>query len=253
MNFVVVLRAASFILTSVCASHALFFFVQDRHHFMVQSLCKAFRATQLPDAASCVVPSRKERVEDKEILKESDSDALKSAGESSALRVNYRSNVIRPSRGGRVEVDPSMNRAESFVQKKLIQQGWNTSPMAQPLTLQSFDQSTVREVLYTNYERLVKQQLPFVVLSGPDNDVVWSVLQLHPRAVEKMGSGISLFVLSRNVNNHKTPCFFLARTDGTVADFAIKKCFSRVPKGDETSWRRIMDRLIAAGQFSTLY
>jgi hypothetical protein len=84
---------------------------------------------------------------------------------------------------------------------------------------------------------------------GPDNDVVWSVLQLHPRKVQKIGSGISLFVLSRNVMNKKTPGFFVARTDGTVVDFAIKKCLAGLPKGDETSWRCIMNRLTASGDF----
>jgi hypothetical protein len=87
------------------------------------------------------------------------------------------------------------------------------------------------------------------VLSGTDNDVVWSVLQGHPRAAEKIGSGISVFVLSRHVKNYKQPGFFVGRTDGTVVDFAIKKCFNRVTKGDETAWRLIMKRLIASGEF----
>jgi hypothetical protein len=142
-----------------------------------------------------------------------------------------------------------MNRAEDFVQKALVRQGWNASHITSPPTSQSITQSTVREVLYTNYERLVSQQLTVVVLMGPDNDVVWSVLQLHPRKVQKIGSGISLFVLSRNVMNKKTPGFFVARTDGTVVDFAIKKCFAGLPKGDETSWRCIMNRLTASGDF----
>ncbi len=116
--------------------------------------------------------------------------------------------------------------------------------------LLSITQSTVREVLYTRYERLVTERLPIIVLSGTDNDLVWSLLQLHPRAVEKIGSGISFFVLSRTVKNHRNPGFFVARTDGSVSDFAMKKCFNRVPKGDETSWRRIMNRLIALGEFA---
>jgi hypothetical protein len=59
------------------------------------------------------------------------------------------------------------------------------------------------------------------VLVGPDNDVVWSVLQLHPEKVQKIGSGISLFVVSRNVMNDRPTCFFVARTDRTVVDFAL--------------------------------
>ncbi len=49
--------------------------------------------------------------------------------------------------------------------------------------------------------------------------------------------------------NYRSPGFFVARTDGTVVDFAIKKCFARLPKGEETSWRHIMNRLTASGDF----
>jgi hypothetical protein len=122
-------------------------------------------------------------------------------------------------------------------------------PVVTPI-LQSITQSTVREVLYTHFERLVNERLPCIVLSGTDNDVVWSVLQGHPRAAEKIGSGISVFVLSRHVKNYKQPGLFVGRTDGTVVDFAIKKCFNRVTKGDETAWRLIMKRLKASGEFA---
>ena len=116
--------------------------------------------------------------------------------------------------------------------------------------LQSITQSTVREVLYKQYERLVNERLSCIVLSGPDNDVVWSVFQGHPRAAEKIGSGISVFVLSRNVNNKKQPCFFVGRTDGTVVDFVMKKSIKHVRKGNETAWREIMDRLTKSGDFA---
>jgi len=88
------------------------------------------------------------------------------------------------------------------------------------------------------------------VLSGPDNDVVWSALQGHPNAAEKIGTGISVFVLSRNVKNPKQPGFFVGRTDGTVVDFGMKKSLKHVPQGDETAWREIMDRLIKSGDFA---
>jgi len=102
-----------------------------------------------------------------------------------------------------------MNSAESFVHRQLIQQGWRLPlPVVTPI-LQSITQSTVREVLYTHFERLVNERLPCIVLSGTDNDVVWSVLQGHPRAAEKIGSGISVFVLSRHVKNYKQPGFFV--------------------------------------------
>ncbi len=100
---------------------------------------------------------------------------------------------------------------------------WPSGQATPPPTSQSITQSTVRDVLYTHYERLVRERLPVVVLMGPDNDIVWSLLQRHPRKDEKIGSGISLFVLSRNVKKNKNPGFFVARTDGTVVDFAIKK------------------------------
>jgi hypothetical protein len=88
------------------------------------------------------------------------------------------------------------------------------------------------------------------VLVEPDVDVVWSVLQLHAEKVQKIGSRISLFVaifvVSMNVMNYRPTCFFVARTDGTVVDFALMAYFARLAKGDETSWRRIMNRLTAS-------
>jgi len=143
----------------------------------------------------------------------------------------------------------SVNSAESTVHAALIEQGWPThlpvmSPILQPIT-----QSTVREVLYTQYERMVHQRLACIVLSESDSAVVWSVLQGHPRATQKIGTGISLFVVSRNVNHAKQPCFFVRRTDGTVVDFGMKKSFRGVRKGNETAWRQIMNRLIISGDF----
>jgi len=143
-----------------------------------------------------------------------------------------------------------MNSAESLVHRALVQQGWRAPlPVMTPI-LQPITQSTVREVLYTQYERLVKERLPCLVLSGPDNDVVWSALQGHPNAAEKIGTGISVFVLSRHDKNPKQPGFFVGRTDGTVVDFGMKKSLEHVPKGDETTWRKIMDKLIKSGDFA---
>jgi len=145
---------------------------------------------------------------------------------------------------------PSMNSAESSVHAALIQQGWPTHLPVMPLTLKSITQSTVREILYTQYERLIHERLACIVLSESDSAVIWSVLQGHPRAAQKIGTGISLFVVSRSVNNAKQPCFFVRRTDGTVVDFGMKNRFRCVCKGNETAWREIMHRLTRSGDFA---
>jgi len=145
---------------------------------------------------------------------------------------------------------PSMNSAESSVHAALIQQGWHTHlPVMTPI-LKSITQSTVREVLYTQYERMIHERLTCIVLSGPDSGVIWSLLQGHPRAAQKIGTGISFFVVSRSVHSAKQPCFFVLRTDGTVVDYGMKNSFRGVRKGDETAWREIMHRLIRSGDFT---
>ena len=154
-----------------------------------------------------------------------------------------------------VRAGSSMNKAETLVYKGLVQQGWRGAPPVTAPILRPITQSIVREVLYTQYERMVNEQLPCVVLSGTDNDVVWSALQGHPRASQKIGTGISVLVVSRHDNHQqrKQPGFFVGQTDGTVVDFGMKKCIKHtLPVGDDTAWRETMERLIKTGDFMRL-
>lgn len=49
-----------------------------------------------------------------------------------------------------------------------------------------------------------------------------SLVELHPRATEKIGVGIKHFTVEPAT--HGTRCFYITRTDGTRTDFSTGKC-----------------------------
>lgn len=60
-------------------------------------------------------------------------------------------------------------------------------------------------------------------ITGVDIDsLLRALLELHPRAVEKMGAGVQHFTVEPA--RHGTRCFYITRVDGTRTDFSYLKC-----------------------------
>lgn len=76
-------------------------------------------------------------------------------------------------------------------------------------------------------------------LAGNDARVVYAVLTNHPRAAEKIGTGVAAIVADRFVGGSR--CFFVIRTDGSVIDFSARKCIG-APTGDTPGIRAVMAR-----------
>lgn len=67
---------------------------------------------------------------------------------------------------------------------------------------------------------------PFkVVIPEPHHSFLSALLAFHPRAAEKIGTGIHHFTVEPAL--HGTRCFYLTRVDGTKTDFSTGKCVRR--------------------------
>ena len=56
----------------------------------------------------------------------------------------------------------------------------------------------------------------------PHHSFLCALVALHPRAAEKIGSGIRHFTVEHAL--HGTRCFYLTRSDGSKTDFSYFKC-----------------------------
>ena len=56
----------------------------------------------------------------------------------------------------------------------------------------------------------------------PHHSFLCSLVELHPRASEKIGAGIKHFTVEHAI--HGTRCFYLTRIDNTKTDFSAGKC-----------------------------
>lgn len=76
-------------------------------------------------------------------------------------------------------------------------------------------------------------------LSDSDRELMMRVIERHPNAKEKIGSGI------KNINvehsGYGTRCFKIHRTDNSVIDFSFIKCFKKSPKDFPASARRAVE------------
>ncbi|KAK9810101.1 hypothetical protein WJX72_004940 [[Myrmecia] bisecta] len=95
------------------------------------------------------------------------------------------------------------------------------------------------------------------VVSPRDTPVVMALLQLHPRATEKIGVGVDHFsVQSYYDGSEKSKHFYLHRLDGSHTDFSYRKCLRLGWQSDSTNTgrtgldgqRRITRGLGAAGR-----
>ncbi len=64
---------------------------------------------------------------------------------------------------------------------------------------------------------------PFgTIFSGDDHAFLFDLLNQHPRAKEKIGSGVKHFTVKNSKDKSKG--FFLVRPDGTEEVFSYRKC-----------------------------
>lgn len=78
-----------------------------------------------------------------------------------------------------------------------------------------------------------------MVLDSTDTESLKEVVSNHPRANEKIGSGISHFTVEDA--GYGTRCFYIHHTDGTCIDFSFIKCFKKSPKDFPTAARRAIE------------
>jgi hypothetical protein len=71
-------------------------------------------------------------------------------------------------------------------------------------------------------KELLNSQPLKTVIPEPHHSFLSALLSLHPRAAEKIGSGIKHFTVEPATQG--TRCFYLTRTDGTKIDFSTGKC-----------------------------
>ena len=55
-------------------------------------------------------------------------------------------------------------------------------------------------------------------------DILYTLLQRHPNAAEKIGSGVHYFSVGNG--DYGTHCFYIHRNDDTVIDFSFRACFN---------------------------
>lgn len=89
----------------------------------------------------------------------------------------------------------------------------------------------LREILHT-YE------LGTFVSEG-DSKILKVVVSRHPRAIEKMGTGIVGFTVEDGTYGNR--CFYVHRSDGTKTDFSFLKCFGKKNDDFSSACRRAVE------------
>lgn len=73
---------------------------------------------------------------------------------------------------------------------------------------------------------LYRYEIGEIVARREDHDFLCAVLQLHPRAREKIGAGIVRFEIRRNPQYPSRRSIYLVRTDGSETEFGYNKCLN---------------------------
>ena len=66
------------------------------------------------------------------------------------------------------------------------------------------------------------------VVEGKALTILLALLDRHPRAAEKIGSGVEKITFGEHKTFVGTQCFFIHRKDGTVEDFSFRKCIQAI-------------------------
>lgn len=76
----------------------------------------------------------------------------------------------------------------------------------------------------TFYRKILNSYRVNSELSNKDFKLVYSLLQNHPRAKEKIGCGVKKIIVGKGYIKHK--CFYIIRKDGSKVDFSYLKCIN---------------------------
>jgi len=82
------------------------------------------------------------------------------------------------------------------------------------------------------FTEMLARYVPGGVVSAADASDLAHLLSRHSDVVEKIGPGISYFIVDRAPDNYPGRCFWVVRTDGSKIDFAIKHCLLKHPMDD---------------------
>src|SRR5690348_6428147 len=80
-------------------------------------------------------------------------------------------------------------------------------------------EDAVKKILHGGFGRL----------DSEDEQFIYDLLQMHPRAAEKIGEGVASILVRRGWRG--SPMFIVVRRDGTETDFSYKKCIRPVTHG----------------------
>lgn len=75
----------------------------------------------------------------------------------------------------------------------------------------------------TYFSEILNNHPVGTALSDDDFDDVMSLLLCHPKADDKIGSGVKSIKIDQGFYSSNR-CFYVVRTDGSVEDFSISKC-----------------------------
>lgn len=85
----------------------------------------------------------------------------------------------------------------------------------------------------THYSKILNDYPLESSLEGVDFDYVMALLLNHPRAKDKIGSGVKSIKVSQGYNSNNR-CFHVVRKDDSVEDFSIGKCID----GDHSEFHK---------------
>lgn len=81
----------------------------------------------------------------------------------------------------------------------------------------------------TFFSEMLGRYQPGDVVSAADAADLSNLIARHSEVDEKVGEGISYFMVDRAPEPYTGKCFWVVQKDGTKIDFAIKHCLLRHP------------------------
>jgi hypothetical protein len=103
---------------------------------------------------------------------------------------------------------------------------------SKPVALGEYSFASKKDA-YDFYARILNETDLDRNLEGEEYDRVLALLLNHPRALEKIGSGLKGIKVSTG-HNASNRCFHAIRSDDTIEDFSIKKCIN----GDHSDFHK---------------
>jgi hypothetical protein len=84
----------------------------------------------------------------------------------------------------------------------------------------------------TFFSKMLGKYQPGDVVSIEDAIDLGCLIARHSESEDKVGPGISYFVVDRAPEQYPGKCFWAVRKDGVKIDFAIKHCLVKCPADD---------------------